>query len=435
MIAINDITTLSKEAAPYAVTMRRHFHLHPEPTSREFQTIAFLCKQLEEMEIPYVKIPDGGILATVWQGAPEDPCVLLRADCDALTMEESPERGSGKKECISENVGVAHMCGHDSHMAILLGAAKVLKQLQAQRPKGTVYLLFERGEEGGNCIYYVMKYIQQQQIKIDSCFALHVDPGLPTGTFCVREGASHAGNVNFEIMLTGKGGHGSRPDLSNHPLDCFISIVNQMKDIKNKYLAPDDVLTYNIGSVQCGHKRNIVPEVLEFKGTSRFYNPKAGSIFKERLDAIIQANAALYQCQVTYQVFSGPSLSVINNKEAAMLAKSVLAEAFGEDSLREKPMDLGSESFATLSVYYPSVMIRLGVGNEAKGMTAALHNPHFDLDEDAIPYGIASHVNYAVGYLTQKPSFTFEPFQGDADDVLRFTHRPVPQRYDQPEEN
>ena len=430
MINATEIVALSKEAAPYAVTMRRHFHLDPEPTSKEFKTMDRLCQELEKMEIPYVRIPDGGILATVWKGEEDDPKVLLRADCDALTMEESPERGAGRKEFVSQNPGVAHMCGHDSHMAMLLGAAKVLKELEGRRPKGTVHLLFERGEEGGNCIYYVMKHIQEKQIKIDTCYALHVDPDLPTGTFCVREGASHAGNVNFEIVLTGKGGHGSRPDLSNHPLDCFLSIAGQMKDIKNKYLAPDDVLTYNIGSVQTGSKRNIIPETLEFKGTSRFFSSKAGAIFKARLDEIIRSNAALYRCGTEYRVFSGPSLPVINDRTAAQLERTALAEAFGEDTLKEKPMDLGSESFAVLSAYYPSVIIRLGVRNEEKGITAALHNPHFDLDEEALPYGIASHVCYAVAYLQKRPKFTFEAFQGDADAVLKATNRPVPKRYD-----
>ena len=433
-----ELVRMCQAAVPYAVEQRRFFHRHPEPTSKEFETIKHICDELDKMGISYVNIPDGGILAEIngkeasekETGGEKLPHVLLRADCDALTMEENRENANVPRICISENQGVAHMCGHDGHMAMLLGAAKVLSQIKPEAVKGKIYLLFERGEEGGNCIYYVMKYIQEQQIRIDSCYALHVDPNIPVGKFWMEEGPSYAGNVNFEIGLTGKGGHGSRPDLSNNPLDCFVSIMNQLKDVRLKYISPKELITYNIGSVQCGHKRNIVPEFLEFKGTARFYHTEAGKIFKEKLDAIIKTNAMLYSCQPEYFVFSGPSLSLINNGDAAKLAREAAIELFGADCLVQRERDLGSESFSTLAAYYPSIMARLGVRNEKKGMTAALHNPRFDLDEEALQYGIASHVAYALKYLEVNPTIKFTPFNGNADDVLKFTCRPVPKRYD-----
>lgn len=431
-----DLVKLSEETAPYAKELRRHFHRHPEPTSKEFETIRYICAQLDTLGIPYVSIPDGGVLAEIRGSAetPEDspaPHVLLRADCDALSMDENPENSSGPRCCCSETPGVAHMCGHDSHMAMLLGAAKILAGLDPKLIKGTVYLLFERGEEGGNCIYYVMKYIQTKKISIDSCFALHVDPEIPAGRYRIQDGPSHGGNVNFEIELIGQGGHGSRPDLSNNPLDCFMAVMNQLKDVRLKYISPKDLITYNIGSVQCGHKRNIVPERLEFKGTARFFNPEAGRIFKEKLDAIIKTCAALYDCRPVYHVFSGPSLSVVNNKEAAELAAEAVSELFGKECIIPGQPELGSESFSTLTAYYPGVMIRVGVRNEEKGITAALHNPGFDLDEDALKYGIAVHAAYALKYLEKKPDIKFKPFSGDADELLRYTSRPVPPRYDQ----
>ena len=429
-----DISLLSHDAASYAVELRRHFHRHPEPTSREFDTIRYIRDALDGMHIQYTNIPDGGVLAEIsgtGSSAPPDaPYVLLRADCDALTMQEDPKNATALRTCISEVPGVAHMCGHDAHMAMLLAAAKILAQLDPADIKGTIYLLFERGEEGGNCIYYVMKYIQQQHIRIDSCFALHVEPGLDAGKIGFVEGASHAGNVNFEIGLTGRGGHGSRPDLSNNPLDCFVSIMNQLKDVRLKYIDPAALITYNIGSVQCGEKRNVVPEHLVFKGTSRFFDSDAGAIFKERLDAIIKANAALYDCKADYQVFTGPSLAVYNDKTALSLAYDALEDVWGEEHLVYMEPSMGSESFSTLSAYYPSVMLRIGVRNEALGMTEGLHSPRFDLDEDALVYGISAHVAYALHYLDVHPDISFKPFDGDADAVLAFTNRPVPKRFD-----
>jgi amidohydrolase len=427
----SNIVSISKDVENYAISLRRHFHVHAEPTSREFETVKRICGELDALGIKYVNIPDGGVLAVIEGDGSSEAHILLRADCDALGMTEDPNNGNGqKKVCVSENFCAAHMCGHDGHTAMLLGAAKCLKAMDPARIRGTVYLLFERGEEGGNCIYYVMKYIQEHQIRIDSCFAIHVEPSLPAGTFWANPGPSNAGNVNFEITLTGKGGHGSRPDLSNSPIDCFVAIMNELKDVRYKYISPVDVITYNIGAVNCGTRRNIVPETLEFKGTSRFYNSDAGLTFKNKLRMIIEKNCELYDIRPDFNVFSGPSLSVINNEEATRVIRNALTSMYGPECLKELPLSMGSESFATLSSYYPSVMIRLGVGNKQKGMTAALHNPHFELDESALKYGISAHLGYVVEYMKEPHHFSFTPFNGTADDVLKFTNRPVPKRYD-----
>jgi len=427
-----DIEKLSREVMPYAVEMRRYLHRHPEITCKEFQTVKFLQEQLREMDIPFVNIPDGGILATI--GAdPADPTlphVMLRADCDALPIEEAEENARKKKICLSENPGAGHLCGHDAHMAMLLSAAKVMKALPEGSIKGTVYLLFERGEEGGNRFYYILQYIQQHSIRIDSCFALHVDPDIPVGKLCVNPGPGAAGSVNFEIVLTGKGGHGSRPDLANSPIDCFVAIANQLKDFKNKYLDPTELLTYNIGTVQSGGKRNIVPETLKFNGTARYYNVEAGMAFKKWLGALLEANAALYNCSVEYERFDGPSFPQTNDPGAAAFAARVIGELLGKERIVDRGINLAAESFANITVYYPGALAWLGVRNEAEGMTATLHNPRFDLDEEAMAYGIACHICYALNYLEQRPQLDFTPFDGDIDALMEFIHRPIPPRYD-----
>lgn len=431
---VEEIKKYCEEILPYAIEQRRYFHCNPEPTSMEFNTIKHICSELDKMGIEYAAIPDGGVLAKLESRNTirdeKEPHVLIRADCDALTMEENSENGNQQRQFISQNKGVAHMCGHDGHMAILLSAAKILSEIVPDLESGTVYILFERGEEGGNCIYYVMKYIEKMNIRIDTCYALHVEPEIETGKMAITAGPTHAGNVNFEIELTGQGGHGSRPDLANSPLDCFISIANQLKDVRLKYISPMDLLTYNIGSVQCGQKRNIVPEKLEFKGTARFYNSAAGRTFKEKLDAIIQSNAMLYGCKATYNVFTGPSLAVVNDERAAALASEAVAELWGEDCLTENEIGLGSESFSTLTAFYPGVMSRLGVKNKEKGAFMPLHNPRFDLDEEGMKFGIGSHVAYVLKYLETKPDMPFSPSFANADEVLKYTNRPVPKRYD-----
>lgn len=435
MIELKEIAAQGRALAPYAVELRRHLHRHPEPTSREFETVSFICGQLAKLGIVYHKIPDGGILAEIKGSGPGDglaPHVLLRADCDALTMEESESVAGQPRTCRSENPGVAHMCGHDGHMAMLLGAAKLLAGIDPSEIRGVIYLLFERGEEGGNCIYYVMKYIQEQGIRIDTCFAMHVDPHTSVGRFSLKSGPDRAGSVMFEVELIGKGGHGSRPDLANNPIDCFVAIAGALKDVRMRHIAPDRIITVNIGSVRCGSKRNIVPESLRFNGTARSFDMETGKQFKNRLHAVIESMAMLYGCRAVYQEFSGPSLPVSNDPTAAQLAQDVLAELFGADAVEEADIDMTAESFSTLSTYYPSVMVRLGVWDKARGEAAGLHKPEFDLDERALPYGIAAYAAYALRCLDRRPEFQFTPFHGDADALLRYTDRPVPKRYDQP---
>ncbi len=430
MIDYSNLIECAANVLEYTIKMRRYFHIHAEPTSREFGTVKRICRELKDMGIEYVNIPDGGVLAKIQGNGSSGNHILLRADCDALEMTEDTMNASRKKDCVSANSGAAHMCGHDSHTAMLLGAIKCLTELPLSIIRGTIYLLFERGEEGGNCIYYVMKYIQAHNIRIDSCFAIHVEPSIPSGTFWVGAGPCNAGNVNFEIILKGTGGHGSRPDLSNNPLDCFIAIINELKDVRYKNISPADLITYNIGAVHCGSQRNIVPETLEFKGTARFYNSEAGQIFKDKLRDIVEVNAKLYNVTPSFDVFSGPSLAVINNVEATEIARNALISMYGSGCLRGLSLNLGSESFSTLSSYYPSVMIRLGVGNEKEGMTAGLHSPHFDLDESAMKFGISAHLGYVVEYMKEERKIPFKPFEGDVDAVLRFTNRPVPMRFD-----
>lgn len=250
------IRELSLACQTEVLALRKYFHCAPELSAREQSTMAAIAAQLQKSGIPFTVIPDGGILAHLdWAdaNAPDAPHVLLRADCDALPIQESETNGTFSRAYQSAVPGVSHMCGHDAHMAMLLGAAGVLKQLRQGDAtlRGRVYLLFERGEEGGCNYYYILKYIQSKKIRIDSCVGLHVAPDLPTGSIWLEEGPGHAGNVNFEIALTGTGGHGSRPDLANNPLDCFVAIANDLNTFRMKCIPPQDILTVNIGSVHC----------------------------------------------------------------------------------------------------------------------------------------------------------------------------------------
>ncbi len=447
----------AKELFPYTKAIRRLLHENPELTARELKTVAFIKKELEKEEIPYENIPDGGVLAWLDGKKESENCkkessdrekkspdseswssnkkilqtVLLRADCDALPIQESPLNASFAKECVSKVSGVMHACGHDAHTAMLLTAAKILKK-NLSSFDGRIVFLFERGEEGGNCIYYVLKWIEENDWKIDACYGIHTDLSLPTGTYGIRSGCANSGNVNFEIKLTGKTGHGSRPDLANNPIDCFLAIGNALKDLRMKYISPDTSLTYNIGSVKSGEKRNIVPETLTFLGTVRFHDRKAGYEFKEKMHRMICDISHAYECTAEFVEFTGPSFPVYNELYTVEIGKKAAKELVGEEKVKNVPINMGSESFASLAAFYPSAFFRLGIRNEEKGITVSGHQPEFDIDEDGMPYGAALYAAIAVNWLSkyrEKPE-GFEPFEGDADDFLNAACRQVPHRYD-----
>lgn len=421
----------AKRLYSYSLKIRRHLHEHPELTSREFQTIAYIIKELEAETVSYRNIPDGGVLAWL-DGAEEGQSVLLRADCDALPIQESENNTRYQKTCVSQVPGVAHACGHDAHTAMLLSAVKILKDKTSQFA-GRIYFLFERGEEGGNCIYYVMKEIQKEKIQIDACYGIHVDTSFPVGTIGLRTGTVNSGNVNFEIRLHGKKGHGSRPDKANNPIDCFLAIGNALKDLRMKYISPNSPITYNIGSVHSGEKRNIVPDSLTFLGTVRFHERESGLIFKEKMSQTIEGISQVYDCTAEFVEFTGPSFPVYNEPVNSAIAKEAAENVVAQDHVVEVPVGMGSESFSILSAFYPSSFLRIGVGNEEKGITASAHQSDFDIDEEGLPYGTALYCSLALTYLSKKRDVPadFQAFEGDIDDFRKAANRPVPKRYDQ----
>lgn len=412
----------------YAVAVRRHLHENPEPAAYELQTVRFILSELGKSGIETVNIPDGGVLGFI-RGALPGKSVMLRADCDALRMTEAPDNGKDAKVCVSKVPGVAHCCGHDLHTAMLLTAGKVLVK-KRDSLKGTVILMFERGEEGGGNIYYIHEYLQEQQIKVDACFAQHNDPLLPVGKIAISPGPRFAGSFKFQIKLTGKGGHGSRPDLGINPIDCFLAIATQFKDLRMRMIAPDILFTASINMVNAGSAHNIIPSELTFSGTVRTYDFKAGVRFREKFKEIIEKNCEIFDCGYEFLAWKGPILPVINQVEAGYFAQAATISAVGADRVVDTVPDLASESFGITSAFYPSAMAAIGACNAAEGKNHPLHSPLYDPDEDALLYGSAYYAACALGFTDADLTFRFEPFEDGLDALFALTTRPIPKHLD-----
>lgn len=390
---------IAKKHEEYIISQRRYFHENPELTYKELETVRKISEELDLMGIPYVEIDNGGILATIKGNKGGSRTVLLRADIDALAIKESEENLKFKRTCISKNEGVMHACGHDGHVAMLLGAAKILLE-KRDEIEGTVLLSFERAEEGGNGHRYLLKYIDENKINVDSAFGIHLYANLDSGKLAINDGAVMSCNMPFHITIEGKGGHGSRPDLSTNPIDAFVDIYTMLNAVRLNKIDPFKVLTWSIGEVSAGNSQNVIPDSLNFKGTVRtFDRDGAGLIFYRELKKIVDGACELHGCRAVYTRYDVPGLAVINDKECASFASKVIGAELGEDSVITVEPWMASESFSCYLRMWPGVFALLGIRNKEKGIGAEHHNSYFDIDEDVLYKGAASAATYAIEFL------------------------------------
>ncbi|MED9822345.1 MAG: amidohydrolase [Christensenellales bacterium] len=385
---------------------RRWLHEHPELSGCETETLGYIVKALEALHLGIHIVPGGGVIGVLGEG---EPCVLLRADCDALPIQESPTNLTFPRCCVSQNPGVMHACGHDAHMAMLLGAARALAAHREEIP-GCVLFVFERGEEKGGKGYleHLLPYIEEK-FAVGACYATHVRWDIPSGKIAVLDGAAMAGAFGFDVTLHGRGGHGSRPDLAVSPIDCFAAIHAQLLALRMRAAAPEQVLTYSLGLVQAGEQGNTIPETLRFAGTVRTFDTAgAGERFAKETRRIIDGTCEAQGCTAEYKHFSKPLYEVRNHPEAAARAKQAIARNVGMLALTAASPWMASESMSAYLKLWPGVLTFTGIRNEKVGAGANHHTPQFDLDESALLPGAAAACAFALDYLRERPAYAFE---------------------------
>ncbi|MBQ2991399.1 MAG: amidohydrolase [Clostridia bacterium] len=386
---------------------RRRLHEHPELSGQEKETIDYIVSTLESLGMGIHIVPSGGVIGVLGKSQ-EGPCVLLRADVDALPIKESAQNANGKKGCVSKIEGVMHACGHDAHTAMLLCAARALASMK-EEIQGCVLFVFERGEEKGGKGYLenLLPYIERN-FSVDTCYATHVRWDIPSGKVAVMDGAVMAGGFGFDVEIRGQGGHGSRPDLAVSPVDCFASIHQQLLALRLRAAAPDQVLTYSLGTVNAGRQANIIPDTLRFSGTVRTFDTAgAGERFASEMKKIIDSTCTAHGCTYELTHFSKPIYETANHAQAAQRARHVFAQALGTDAVTHCQPWMASESMSAYLKLWPGVLSFTGIRNEAKGCGANHHTPEFDLDEDAMFYGAAAACAYALDYLNNRPEYAF----------------------------
>ncbi|MDR1300049.1 MAG: amidohydrolase [Oscillospiraceae bacterium] len=409
-----DIIGISERYARDAVEIRRRLHRNPELSDREFQTLEFIGMKLAEYGIEHIEVERGGILGFIGRHH-ENANVLLRADIDALPIRENPRNLKRERAVISQNDGVQHACGHDAHTAMLLTAARILKENEGELNGGAI-ALFERGEEGTGNLRHLLRHIIGNGIGISAAHAIHVRPDISAGELMILDGPVMAGTAGFEATVRGRGGHSSRPDRANSPIDCFVAVYEALSAFRLRRVSPFEPFTFSIGRLSSGEKGNIIPAELTFTGSARFYNIAVGELFAAEFKNILENVSRAYGCEcltkdvrLVYPTVNHSGLSEFTREAARnRLGASVLSDG--------EPL-MGSESFSAVARLWPSVLAYLGVRNDEFGSGAELHSEYFDIDEDALRTGIAETVTFACEYLSASPRLE-RAGAPDIDDVL-----------------
>lgn len=386
-----EIRELAKAQQDYVVSMRREFHRHPEVSGKEYHTRERLIEEIEKMGIPYEKLSGTGIIAKIEGGKPGKNKVL-RADIDGLPLLEEKENLKQPKACVSEIEGACHACGHDAHMAMLLGTMKVLVQKKEELP-GNVYCCFEEGEETNCGIDAMMEALEKYPI--DECFAFHVYNALDAGKVNIVPGPRMAGNIGIGIYLKGKSGHGSRPDQAINPIIPAAHIITQLNSAFMNQLNVEETVTLGFGKMYAGEATNIIPDKAYVGGTARFFNKEEGEKALDIIMRIARNTADSYGCGIEFEKRNNISpQAVINDEKVALQIQNAVEQICGKEALGDCDKWFASECYSAYLNKYPGALGFLGIRNEAYGSGAAHHNGKFDIDESGLWLGICAEAGF-----------------------------------------
>lgn len=381
-----NIQKLGEKYKDYMVEMRRYFHENPEPSTEEYNTSAKIKEELDKMGISYVSAAGTGVIGTI-QGGKPGKTVALRADMDALQV----------KECTgfpfaSKKEGLMHACGHDGHIASLLGAAKILNEIKDEI-QGTVKLFFQPAEETA---WGAKKMIEEGALEgVDGVFGIHIWADIELGKISVEAGPRMASTDLFRIKVTGKGGHGSLPHQGVDAVVAGSAIVMNLQSIVSREISPLETAVVSVGQIKSGSRFNVIAPEAFMDGTTRAFSAEVRGKFHEMIDRIAKNTAAAYRAEaVTEYEYLVPV--TINDERCSKIAEEAVRETFGEEALTTFPKITGSEDFSYFSNEREGVLCFVGTGTENY---YPHHHPKFSVDERALPIAASMYVAYAVNYL------------------------------------
>jgi len=374
------VRTLSDDIVSELVAVRRDLHQHPETAFEEVRTSGIVADRLRSLGLDVrTGVAKTGVLATV-RGARPGKTVLLRADMDALPVQEENETPYR-----SQVTGKMHACGHDCHTSILLGVAKQLVR-EARELPGAVKLCFQPAEEAGGGAETMIAEGALDDPRPDAAFGLHVWQDLDLGQIGVTPGPFMAAVDEFTVTVRGKGAHAAMPHLGVDPVVCLAHMVAALQTIASRSSSPFAEVVVSVTRLQAGTAFNIIPESAWMNGTVRVFDPELWEELPGHFERIVRGVAAAFGCaaEIDFHRFNKPT---VNDPAMAALAREAAAEVVGAENVRDDVRTMGGEDFSSFLRRVPGCFIAVGSRNRARDLVHGHHHPRFDVDEACLAIG------------------------------------------------
>ncbi len=362
--------------------LRRDFHMHPELGFQERRTSEKVARTLRQMGLEvHTGIAETGVVA-VLQGGQPGRRVLLRADMDALPIQEA-----NSVPYASRHPGVMHACGHDGHMAIALTVARMFAARREQLP-GTYVFLFQPAEEGLGGAKRMLEEGVLERFPVDVALALHLWNGQPVGWIGLAPGPVMAAADEVTIQVEGRGGHGAMPHLTRDPITVAGHLIVALQSLMAREMDPLDAAVLSIGQVQGGTAFNIIPQTVELKGTLRTFREETRAYVMRRVEELARHLAAAFQAQVRVH-WQEATPAVVNDPEVTEAVARAVQATWPEARISSQARTMGSEDMALFLQRVPGCYFFVGSANPEKGLNAPHHHPRFDFDEAVLPRAAA----------------------------------------------
>jgi len=384
----NRIQELAASVLESTIQNRRHLHAHPELSFQEHKTVVFVAAQLDELGIAYKPMANTGLVALITGDKPSDQVVALRADMDALPIQEVNEVAYK-----STQAGVMHACGHDAHTASLLGTAAILQELKAEFG-GTIKLIFQPAEEllpgGAN---QMIKEGVLENPKPQAVLGQHVMPFIETGKVGFRSGKYMASTDELYVTVKGKGGHAAQPQQNIDPVMITAQILVSLQQIVSRTANPNTPSVLSFGKVQANGATNVIPNEVKLEGTFRTMDEAWRAEAHIRMKKMAEGIAESMGGSCEFEIRIGYPF-LVNEEKLTAQAKQYAEEYLGKDNVLDLDIWMAAEDFAYYSQVADACFYRLGTRNEAKGITSSVHTPTFDIDENAfaISTGLMAYI-------------------------------------------
>jgi len=383
------------ESMQWLVDIRRDLHRHPEISHKEKRTTEKIIKVLKELEIEVHGFPDMTGAVGVIKGSGGGPTLGLRADIDALPIQELNDISYR-----SQNEGTMHACGHDANTTIMLGVAKkIVRSGLMSRCLGTVKFFFQPAEERVAGAKAMIASGVLENPHVDRVIAGHMSPDLPVGKVGIFRSTGYASSDRFQLLITGKGGHGARPEECLDPVVAGSFFVTQIQSIVSRSIKPTEAAVITVGKFIAGNASNVIPETALLEGSIRALSVRVRDQIIRRLHDIVSGLEKAYGVQCKFQIHNGVPI-LINNSVVAESLYDASVQVLGPENVSYLPPIMGSEDFVYFTLERPSAIMRLGCSNKKKGIIHPLHSPYFDIDEKALEIGVAIFYEAVRKYLS-----------------------------------